>query len=124
MDTSSNHGYTGLGQETFELEEQAPLTPVSVENKFNFPELPTQQKQQTNTDTNKISPTGRDVEVVNEEINLLGTADPPERSQSPVEAANSLTQQWMQYAKQQQSMWRSMDACEGEKVQLQYSYLY
>ena len=96
---SGDQESTGLDQDNSGLIEQGNLTPISVENKFKLPELPLQQQRHTD-----ISP-GRDREVVNEEANSLGISL-AERAQSPVEAADSLTQQWIEYAKEQQTIWK------------------
>lgn len=43
-------------------------------------------------------------EMFNQEKDL---PHPDDRVQSPIEAADSLTSQWMEYAKEQQSIWKS-----------------
>ena len=99
---------TGLQDTTGSVEQEC-LT-VLAENKFKLPELPSQQKQRIDI------PSGRDREEFNEEVNQSGTAL-EERVLSPVEAADSLTQQWMEYAKEQGSIWKSsIEVCDKDKV--------
>ncbi|KAI6659173.1 Deoxyadenosine kinase-like [Oopsacas minuta] len=83
------------------------IPPISTE-KLTSQVLPkihsTQQQQQQYTDHFPE----KHIDMLNEEKELLSdiTAE-DNRVQSPVEAADSLTSQWVEYARDQQSIWKS-----------------